>query len=368
MAEKDPLKYSSTVDYSALDPVKIHAQINARSTAVNLERFGYKEISESRGESAYVWEEKDCYRAKVEEGLGTKNLIADEVRKYTGKTHYDTIAQDTVAMIVNDLIVVGAEPQVVSAHWAVGDSSWFKDVQRSRDLVEGWTNACQMAGATYGGGETPALKGIINPDTIELSGSAIGIIKPKERLTLGEKITEGDVIFAVASSGLHANAASFAREAAKFFPEGFQTKLTDGTTYGEALLKPTHIYASLVRDLLEQGIDVHYMSNITGHGWKKIMRANKEFTYVVDKLPSPPEEFQLIQKYAEVDDSEMYGNFNMGVGFVIIMPRKEVLHSMQTAFKNGFISAPIGHVLEGKRSVVIEPKGLIYNSKELDLR
>src|SRR5690349_18691280 len=110
----DPTTYASTgVNYADhLDPLKRLAQLRASATSENLKRFGMNEVEASRGESAYVWEEQDGYRAFVIEGLGTKNLVADEARKITGRTHYDDIAQDTVAMIVNDLIVVGAEPQV----------------------------------------------------------------------------------------------------------------------------------------------------------------------------------------------------------------------------------------------------------------
>ena len=101
---------SSGVDYNKIDPIKRLAQQRASETSHNLLRFGISEVSASRGESAYVWEEQDCYRAFVIEGLGTKNRVADELRQVTGKTYYDALAQDTVAMITNDLIVVGAQP------------------------------------------------------------------------------------------------------------------------------------------------------------------------------------------------------------------------------------------------------------------
>src|SRR5436190_20571041 len=95
----------SGVNYKSIDPLKVLAQMRARETSESLNRFGMKEIGQSRGESAYVWEEQDSYRAFVMEGLGTKNLIADAVRKFTNKSHYDALAQDTVAAIVNDLLV-----------------------------------------------------------------------------------------------------------------------------------------------------------------------------------------------------------------------------------------------------------------------
>src|SRR5438105_1878606 len=100
--KKQKISYKeSGVNYEAMDPIKVLSQLRAKATAGNLKRFSSLEIAASRGESAYVWEEKDKYRAFVIEGLGTKNLVADETRKITKKTHYDAIAQDTVAMIVN---------------------------------------------------------------------------------------------------------------------------------------------------------------------------------------------------------------------------------------------------------------------------
>jgi len=360
---------SSGVNYHKMDPIKRLAQLRAKSTAKNLFRFGNKEVSASRGESAYVWEEQDGYRAFVIEGLGTKNKVADETRKITGRTHYDTIAQDTVAMIVNDLIVVGADPQVINAYFAVGSSDWFTNKQRTKDLVEGWARACTIAGAVWGGGETPTLKGIIEPDTIDLSGSAIGIIKPKERLTLEDKLTPGDAIFLVESSGIHANGLTLARTIATKLPKGYATQLPDGKNYGESLLTPTHIYVPLIRDYFEAGIDIHYMVNITGHGWRKLMRAQQELTYIIDHVPQPQPIFQLIQEHSGNDDEEMYGNFNMGAGFAVFMPEKQISRASKIAReKYGWKGEQAGQVVGGERSVIITPKNIVYKKETLGVR
>lgn len=367
--EREPITYQSTgVNYDAMDPVKRLAQLRARATSENLNRFGMKEIGASRGESAFVWDEGDSYKAFVIEGLGTKNLVADEVRKFSGKTHYDAIAQDTVAMIVNDLVVVGAQPQVINAYFAVGKSDWFSDEERAKDLVEGWAKACNMAGAVWGGGETPTLKGIIEPDTIDLSGSAVGIVKPKERLTLGDKLTPGDAIFLVDSSGIHANGLTLARTIASKIPEGYKTLLSDGKTYGESLLIPTHIYAKLISDLFDAGIDIHYMVNITGHGWRKIMRANRDFSYVIDKIPQPQPVFKFIQEQSGNDDQEMYGNFNMGAGFAIFMPQAQVEMAQKIAIGNGLNSLKAGYIDKGSRQVLIRPKGIVFKGETLGVR
>ena len=214
MAKK--ITYSqSGVDYSAMDPIKVLAQKSAVSTAPHLNTFGSHEINESRGESAYVWRDGDTHRSLVIEGLGTKNLIADEMRKVTGKTYYDQIAQDTIAMIVNDLIVVGAMPQVINAYFAIGDSSWMKDEQRASDLINGWARACNDIGATWGGGETPTLKNIIEPQTIDIAGAALGVINSNIQPILGDKLEAGDAVILVESSGIHANGITLIRSLAE---------------------------------------------------------------------------------------------------------------------------------------------------------
>lgn len=358
----------SGVDYQAMDPVKILAQKKARATAGNLKSFGMQEIAASRGESAYVWEEPDSYRALVIEGLGTKNMVADAISGWAKKTYYDAVAQDTVAMVVNDLIVVGALPQVVNAYFGVGDSSWFDDKVRATDLINGWESACNLAGAAWGGGETPTLKGVIAPDTIELAGSSVGIINPKSKLVLGDKLAPGDAIVLIASSGIHANGLTLARSIADNLPDGFATKLSDGRTYGEALLTPTPIYVPLVRELQAQDIDVHYMVNITGHGWRKIMRATKDLSYVIREVPQPQPEFGFIQKQTGTSDEEMYGNFNMGAGFAVYVP-KDQADAVVVAAKNvGLEAWAAGEVQKGPKQVVIEPKNITFKGESLGVR
>jgi phosphoribosylformylglycinamidine cyclo-ligase len=372
MAKEDKTKivYASTgVNYEILDRTKRLSQAKAKETAHNLLKFGATEVGESRGESAYVWEEKDAYRAMVIEGVGTKSLVADEVRELTGRTHYDTIAQDTVAMIVNDLIVVGAMPQIIEAYFGVGDSNWLVDEERAIDLINGWFDAVNLSGATWGGGETPAIKGIIEMKRTDLAGAAVGIISPKERLTLGEKLVPGDAIFLIESNGIHANGLTLAREIAENLPDRYATLLPDGKSYGESILTPTHIYVNLVSDLFEAGIDIHYMVHITGHGWRKLMRANRDLSYVIDQLPKVQPVFKFIQEQSGNGDEEMYGNFNMGAGFAIFIPDKDVPLAQRIAFqKHGLKSGKAGFVKKGPREVIIKPKGLVFKSETLGVR
>jgi len=358
----------SGVDYSAMDPIKVLAQKSAAGTAGNLNNFNAHEVAASRGESAYVWEEADSYRSLVIEGLGTKNLVADAMRKFGDKTYYDSIAQDTVAMVVNDLIVVGALPQVVNAYFAIGDSNWMKDEQRASDLINGWAHACELSGATWGGGETPTLKGIINPETIDLGGSAVGIIAAKNNLVLGDKLAAGDSIVLISSSGIHANGLTLARKIGDELPESYATKLSDGRTYGEALLTPTPIYVPLVRALQDANVDLHYMVNITGHGWRKLMRATKDLSYVIDAVPAVPTELLFIQEQAKISDQEMYGNFNMGAGFAIYVPGSDAQKVVDVATTNGFKALIAGKVEDGPKQVTIKPKNIVFSGDTLEVR
>jgi phosphoribosylformylglycinamidine cyclo-ligase len=359
----------SGVDYGALDPFKRRAQLAGRSTADVIRRLGVSEVEASRGESAYLIETADSYLAHVEEGLGTKNLVADAMyRLVPTRSYYDYIAQDTVAMIVNDMVTLGALPLAVAMHLGVGSSDWFKDERRAADLVDGWRRACLLARCAWGGGETPTLAGVVEPAAVVLAGSAIGTIKPKGRM-IRSNVEHGDAIVMFESSGVHANGLTLARAVAARAPNGYLTPLSDGRPYGEALLDPTHIYVPVIEDCLNRGVDIHYAVNITGHGWRKLMRAPDPFAYVVERLPNAQPVFDFIQAIGGVDDAEAYGNFNMGAGFAVYVPEKDVATVMDVAKALPFGALLVGHVEKSaSRRVVIVPKGLEYSEDTLQVR
>ena len=367
--KSENMTYSgSGVDYGAIDPFKRLAQELAGQTAANIARFGFSEVSASRGESAYLIETPEYYLAHVEEGLGTKNLIADEMFRLTGRSYYAGIAQDTVAMIVNDLVTLGALPISVAMHLGVGDSEWFKNETRYRDLAQGWRKACDLARCNWGPGETPGLKDVVNPQTAVLAGSALGIIKPKYRMIAGN-VCDGDAIVLVESSGIHANGLTMARRIASRLPQGYLAEIPGGRTYGDALLDPTHIYVGLVEDCLNSGADIHYAVNITGHGWRKLMRLEKPFAYVVERLPRSLPVFEFIQEQGPVDDLEAYANFNMGAGFALYVPQNNVKTVIDIAMSLGLVAFKAGHIDAAQnKKVIIAPLGIEYAGDTLRVR
>ena len=358
----------SGVNYADMDPVKKMAQEAGRYTAKNLISNGFSEIPDSRGESAYIWKQGNIHMASVVEGLGTKNLVADEMRKITGKTYYDIIGHDTVATIINDLISTGATPLVIHAYWAIANSSFLSDLERIKDLINGWKSACDLSGASWGGGETPTLKGIINPGTIDLGGSAVGIIKSKKRLIRDSNLKNGDRIILLGSSGVNANGISLTRAIADRLPQGYATKLPDGKLYGEVLLTKTNIYANLLEKLFSSHIQINYISNITGHGLKKLMRALPDFTYRVEKILPPQPVFSFIQNHSTLSDFEMYQTFNMGMDYALFIPEKHAPKSLSIIKEEGYEAIDAGYVSPGKKQIVIEPKNIVYLRDSLDLR
>jgi len=365
------MTYAGTgVNYATMDPFKRMAQLAARETAGNINRLNggeFQEFEPSRGESAYLIEAAQSFFAHVEEGLGTKNLVADAMYVLTGKSYYDQIAQCTVAMIVNDLVTLGALPLSVAMHLAVGTSDWFNDEERARDLITGWKNACNLARCTWGGGETPTLKGVVVPEAVVLSGSVIGIVKPKGRLIAGP-IQHGDAIVIIESSGIHANGLTLARKIADKLPEGYLTKLRNGRTYGETLLDPTHIFVGVVEDCLDAGVTIYYAVNITGHGWRKLMRPTQPFTYVIDTLPTQLPIFDFLQQHGPVDDAEAYSNLNMGAGFALYVTEAQAIQVIDIAQNLGLRAFVAGHIEEGDKKVVIKPKNLEYSGETLAVR
>lgn len=368
-ANANTLSYEQAgVNYDLIDPLKLKAQRSAAATAVNLQAHGFDEVKASRGESAYVVDVGPFYLASIVECLGSKALVADEMKALTGKSYYAGIAQDTIAMAINDLITVGATPLVVQAYWAAGGSDWFSDAQRAQALVEGWKAACDTCGVAWGGGETPALAGIVEAGRIDLAASCTGLINPKSRLSVGDKLGAGDAIVLLASSGIHANGLSLARKLTERLAQGYLTEVTPGLSFGEALLAPTVLYSPVTEALHQAGIAPHYCANITGHGWRKLLRHPSALTYRIHTVPPVPPVLKFIQQHAEQDDTEAYSTLNMGAGFAIFVNPADAQRTVDIARSLGIDAWAAGTVEAGPKRLLIEPLGIEYGEDALQLR
>lgn len=360
------------VNYGDLDPFKVLAQQAAQQTWGNL-RF-HRGIAQNEhdfhGESAQVIPLVDRLIVHVNEGLGTKNLATDDIYLNNERSYYAGVAQDTVAMIVNDLITIGALPMLLAMHLAVGSSDWFKDERRAQDLVEGWKRACDLARCTWGGGETPALRGVVMPKTFLLAGSAIGQVYPKSNLMHPSHIRDGDAIVIIESSGIHANGLTMAREIAELLPRRYGT-IVDGTdrTYGDLLLAPTRIYVDVLAECFARGIVPHYGVNITGHGWRKFMRSQDPYAYVIDTMPKVNPLFSYMCEWGKVELREAYSTFNMGAGFAFYTAPADADAIVSIANELGHVAFRSGYIEQAKsRRVVIRPVGLEFYDQDLALR
>lgn len=359
---------SAGVDYDVLDAAKREALAQALATTAQLSAHGATGVDRSRGEPAFIFRFAEQHLAVVLECLGTKSVLAREYLEASDIDRFAAVAYDTVAAIVNDLCCVGALPLVVNAYFSTGSSEWYGDAGRASSLVDGWRRGCEDAGACWGGGESPALSGLVMSADIELAGSAVGYVPQGVEPILGEDLGPGDAVVLVASSGLHANGASVARRVVRELDDGLLHRLPSGATLGEALLTPTLIYVPLVAALLRARAQLTYISHITGHGLRKLMRADNDLRYRIAELPPVPEVLAFLAERADMDAREAYGTFNMGTGLALFCKPEATRSVVEVARGRGFDAIDGGIVEAGARSVVLEPLDVVYSREDLRLR
>lgn len=355
------------VNYSILDKSKRSAISAAQATSSFLAGHGGQVVEESRGASAFVFNIGGMTLAFVIEGLGTKSVIARMWLEATGEDRFRDIGIDAVGAIVNDICSVGALPFVINAYFATGNSEWHLGGNSFESLLVGWRDGCEISGATWGGGESPALPGLVSGTDVEVAGSGIGALPGSWGPILGEELRDGDAIVLIESSGLHANGASLARSAADQLPRGLRTPLPSGDAFGASVLRPSTIYAPLVRELSKREIRPTYLSHITGHGFRKLMRAPADLVYIIDRLPPVPEVFTFITQTLEMNDRAAYGTFNMGAGFAVYVRPEDASGVIDTATSIGLRAWQSGRVEAGRRRVELPTLGITFEGPELEL-
>src|SRR5262245_32681528 len=248
------------------------------------------------------------------DGVGSKVLIAEMLQRY------DTIGIDCVAMNVNDVICVGAEPISFLDYIAIERAT----PSVLEKIAEGLYRGAELSGVTIVGGEISQIPDIVKGRApgqgLDLVGMCAGIV-PKNRIIVGKGVEPGDIIVGVRSSGIHSNGFTLARRA--LFDEG-QLKVDQylddlRCTVGEELIRPTRIYVRPVVDLLKTDVPVRALINVTGDGFLNLARIEATVGFLLEDLPEPQPIFELIRRIGRVPAGEMYRVFNMGVGFCLIL-------------------------------------------------
>jgi phosphoribosylformylglycinamidine cyclo-ligase len=280
---------------------------------------------------------QDPVLTSAADGVGTKVLVAQALDRH------DTVGLDLVAMVVDDLVVVGAEPLFLLDYLAVGQL----DPERVAAVVAGVAEGCRLARCALLGGETAEHPDALPPDGYDLAGFAVGVAE-RERLLGPDRVQPSDVLLGLASTGLHANGFSLARRALVRAGVGYEQVLPElGGPVGEALLVPTRIYAPDLVDLLAEGVEVHAMCHVTGGGLPGNLPRSLPpgLTARVDPASwEPPVVFRVVQALGGVADEEMARATNLGVGMVLVLPPAAADHAAAFLAGRGIDAWVMGEV------------------------
>lgn len=296
--------------------------------------------------------------ALTTDGVGTKILVAELAGRY------DTIGIDCVAMNVNDLICVNAEPIALVDYLAVQDTDPAIGAALGKGLYEG----AKQAEISIPGGECALLKdmvkGVRENSGIDLAGAAFGLVDMGD-VNTGRELKSGDVIIGVRSSGLHSNGYSLARKVLLTDAALPLDTVLDGVgrSLADELLEPTHIYVQEWKALRRNKVSLRAILNITGDSLFNLPRVDAPVGFVIDHLPRPQPIFEHIQRLGNLPDAEMYKVFNMGIGFVFIVPKDEVRDALQILAQFPMEANVIGHVVEDREKKISIP-GLALVGKD----
>ena len=282
------------------------------------------------------------------DGVGTKVIVAQMMNRFS------TIGIDCIAMNVNDVICVGAQPVAFIDYIALRHAN----ESLLSEIVQGLVKGAQQSKMAIVGGETAILHDIITGEgenAFDLAGMVMGVVLDKP--ILGRMIKPGDIILGVESSGLHSNGYTLARKVllSKYSVDDHADHLAQ--TVGEELLKPTRIYVSPVIEILKKKIRLHGLANITGGGFTKLPRLNLRVRYVFDNLPKPLGIFKQIQADGNIDNKEMYRTFNMGVGFCLVAPRASANDIISIFKKYKMYCGVVGRIEKGSGEVTARIAG-----------
>jgi phosphoribosylformylglycinamidine cyclo-ligase len=287
------------------------------------------------------------------DGVGSKTIIADRMRKY------DTIGIDCIAMNVNDMICVGAKPLSLVDYIAIERA----DAAMLEAIGSGLREGARMAKISISGGEIAQLKDIVTG--FDLVGMAVGRVD-LDKVLCGKEVAEGDVVIGVRSNGVHSNGLSLARKA--FFEHhkfGIEHKFDDlDTTLGAELLRPTDIYVSEAMEILECVRGVKALINITSDGLLNLTRVDAGVGFVIENLIEPHPIFSLIQRHGGVPDNTMFEVFNMGIGFCYVVDPGAADQTLSILKKHDRHAQRIGHAVADPEKIVRVPQRKLVGKRK----
>lgn len=284
------------------------------------------------------------------DGVGTKVLVAQLMERF------DTVGIDCVAMNVNDLVCVGAEPIALVDYLVVERP----DEELISEIMEGLARGAEQAKVAIVGGETAVMpdvvKGALPGRGFDLSALSVGLVEV-DKVVTGDRLRPGDVVVGVASNGIHSNGLTLARKVLLHGRSVHDTLPELEGSIGEELLKPTYIYVQPTLKALSS-MEVHAVAHITGGAFTKLKRFEDyaKVGFKLDRLPDPPGVFKAIQRLGRVSLDEMYRTFNMGVGLCLMAPREEADPLIDLYEAAGFKAWVIGEVVE-EPGVWVRPPG-----------
>src|SRR5919202_1381414 len=271
------------------------------------------------------------------DGVGSKIIVAEELERY------DTVGIDCIAMNVNDVVCVGAEPLAVLDYIAVEDA----DPEQLRQIAAGLKEGAEQAAVEIPGGELAQLPELIrghpSPHGFDLVGACFGTVA-LDAIVTGASVRPGDVVIGLPSSGVHSNGLTLARRVLPDLDE--RPSELGGASVGETLLEPTTIYVAAVLDLLRSGVDVRGLAHITSGGLLNLLRLEAAVGYEIDRpLPRLPV-FDLIAARSRADEGELLEVFNMGCGFCCVVPADQTDVAVELLDGHHAGAAVIGHATD----------------------
>ena len=275
------------------------------------------------------------------DGVGTKLKIAQEINRH------DTVGIDLVAMCVNDILTSGAEPLFFLDYLATGKLN----SKQLAEVVAGIAQGCRLSGCALLGGETAEMPGFYQLGEYDLAGFCVGVVE-KSKILDGSQVRIGDVAIGLASAGVHSNGFSLVRKIIETGGHSWSDtpKILNGNSLGEELITPTQIYVKTILDFLATGAEVHSMAHITGGGLpENLPRCLNQGQSIEIELGSwsIPPIFNWLESAGKVDQEAMFNTFNMGIGFVVIVPPDQAESALDWFKSQNITASPIGQVISG---------------------